>query len=242
MKIGILSDLHLEFRQLYVQAVMFEDTSVLPYLGLPEPGNPGCDLMILAGDIHPNASIRAALRRTILRAYPNVSVIMTEGNHDFYGSAFPVDPNVTVDVIGGFKIAATTMWTHLSAWDEVQARAFSDFLHIEGVTAARWNYNHGASVCALSEAEPDIIVTHHAPSERSVGPAWKGHLLNNFFRTEVDFTLFPKAKLWVHGHVHDAFDYTVERGGMGDLRVVCQPLGYPFERHRFGTTMRVIEI
>jgi hypothetical protein len=29
---------------------------------------------------------------------------------------------------------------------------------------------------------------------------------------------------------------------MPDLRVVCNPLGYPFENKRVGTHMRVIEV
>ena len=31
----------------------------------------------------------------------------------------------------------------------------------------------------------------------------------------------PEIKLWVHGHMHDDFDYMI-----GDTRVVCNPRGY----------------
>jgi predicted phosphodiesterase len=30
-----------------------------------------------------------------------------------------------------------------------------------------------------------------------------------------------RAQLWIHGHTHDSFDYTVHR-----TRVVCNPRGY----------------
>jgi hypothetical protein len=48
---------------------------------------------------------------------------------------------------------------------------------------------------------------------------------------------FEGVKLWVHGHVHDEWDY-VEAG----IRVVCNPLGYPFELHRRGAQIKIIEV
>jgi DNA repair exonuclease SbcCD nuclease subunit len=240
MRIGILSDLHLDYRQSLIQAILFRDMGVLPTLGFPPAGDPGVDLIIIAGDIHPGASIRDAFRRMLLTAYPNAAVIMTEGNHDFYGSTFPIEPRVTVDDIGGLKVVATTLWSLCEPRDEALFETFQDRKFITGATPSRWNQNYGQSLCQLIEAEADIVVTHHAPSSASVHPDYKEHKFTRFYHSEVDFSLFPKTKLWVHGHVHDEFDYAVE--GMPDLRVVCNPLGYPFENKRVGTQMRVIEV
>jgi hypothetical protein len=32
---------------------------------------------------------------------------------------------------------------------------------------------------------------------------------------------YPEIKVWVHGHMHDPFDYT-----LGETRVICNPRGY----------------
>lgn len=66
-----------------------------------------------------------------------------------------------------------------------------------------------------------VVVTHHGPHPLSVHPRYVGDLLNAAFVSNLD-DLMPKADLWLHGHVHDSFDYRV-----GRCRVVANPLGYP---------------
>jgi hypothetical protein len=47
--------------------------------------------------------------------------------------------------------------------------------------------------------------------------------MNGGFVTELsDFIAYrPQIKLWVHGHMHDEFDYVVS-----ETRIVCNPRGY----------------
>lgn len=242
MKIGILSDLHLEHRSIFLNAVFAGDAGVLPYLGLPETAPEGMEALILAGDIHPGEGVRSSFKRLLKWAYPGVEIVMALGNHDFYGSEFPTTAGIETVMVGGKKIASATLWTGLSPLDEVQARGFGDFQFIKDATPAKWNYAHATQKRLLIETEADVIVTHHTPSYQSISKGWKGNALNVFFANDLDFGDFPQTKLWVHGHVHDAFDYTIGRGGnMGDIRIVCQPFGYPFEKHRFGTMMKLIE-
>lgn len=67
-----------------------------------------------------------------------------------------------------------------------------------------------------------VVITHHAPSPRSIHPRFAGSLLNGGFVSNLESLMGGKrAVLWVHGHTHDSFDYTV-RG----TRVVCNPRGY----------------
>jgi predicted phosphodiesterase len=65
-----------------------------------------------------------------------------------------------------------------------------------------------------------IVVTHHAPSVRSIHPSYHGKLLNAAYASNLD-DLVGKCDLWVHGHVHHRFDYRIGCG-----RVICNPLGY----------------
>ncbi len=65
-----------------------------------------------------------------------------------------------------------------------------------------------------------IAVTHFAPTLKSADPRYGLQPGTAGFCNALDDWL-PKAELWLHGHLHCAFDYT-QRG----CRVVCNPLGY----------------
>lgn len=67
---------------------------------------------------------------------------------------------------------------------------------------------------------PIVVVTHHAPSMKSVDPKYGETPLNAAYASNLDH-LVDRADLWIHGHVHTAFDYRI-----GDGRVVCNPRGY----------------
>jgi calcineurin-like phosphoesterase family protein len=69
-----------------------------------------------------------------------------------------------------------------------------------------------------------IVITHHAPSKSSVHEKYAHDtLMNGNFYTNMDEFILanPQIQLWVHGHMHDPFDY-----GIGGTRVVCNPRGY----------------
>jgi predicted phosphodiesterase len=66
-----------------------------------------------------------------------------------------------------------------------------------------------------------IVITHHAPCERSVHPRFQGDPLTGAFVTDLP-DLLAQAQIWIHGHQHNSSDY-VELG----CRVVCNPSGYP---------------
>jgi predicted phosphohydrolase len=76
---------------------------------------------------------------------------------------------------------------------------------------------------ALSAPFPGktVVITHMAPSMRSVAERYASDPVSAGFASNLD-DLAEKADLWVHGHMHGSFDY--ETNG---CRVVCNPLGYP---------------
>ncbi len=69
-----------------------------------------------------------------------------------------------------------------------------------------------------------VVVTHHAPHPDSVHQKYKDDLLSAAFASDVS-ELLQGADLWIHGHVHDSFDYQV-----GRCRVVANPAGYVLNR------------
>ncbi|HYD62834.1 MAG TPA: metallophosphoesterase [Noviherbaspirillum sp.] len=70
-----------------------------------------------------------------------------------------------------------------------------------------------------------VVVTHHAPHPLSIHPRYAGDLLNAAFVSDLT-PLVEQADLWIHGHVHDSFDYRI-----GKTRIVANPRGYARNRH-----------
>ncbi len=85
---------------------------------------------------------------------------------------------------------------------------------------------------------PTVVVTHHAPSVRSIPERFCGDLLSASYASDLEAMMEAhQPALWMHGHSHVTCDYWV-----GKTRVVCNPKGYPSE---FGTGFRprlVVEV
>ncbi len=66
-----------------------------------------------------------------------------------------------------------------------------------------------------------VVVTHHAPSIKSIDHERFGNdTLNAAYASHLDH-LVDQADLWVHGHIHKSSDYRIGNG-----RVICNPRGY----------------
>lgn len=65
-----------------------------------------------------------------------------------------------------------------------------------------------------------VVITHHGPHPHSIHPRFSGSVLNPGFISDLS-PLLAHADLWIHGHVHDSFDYVA-----AGCRVVTNPRGY----------------
>ncbi|MCA2431027.1 metallophosphoesterase [Rhizobium leguminosarum] len=76
-----------------------------------------------------------------------------------------------------------------------------------------------------------MVLTHHAPTPRSLDPRFGGHISNAAFASNLSNVIHAgRPHFWVHGHVHRFADY-VEN----ETRVLCNPRGY---RHEAGGGFR----
>ncbi|TAM94169.1 MAG: metallophosphoesterase [Rhodanobacteraceae bacterium] len=147
-------------------------------------------------------------------------------------------------VLCGLRFLGVTMWTDfmLKGDGAPRARAIAqaaermrDFSHIdsaehpgtpftpeESTRVFRGQLDWLAQKLAEPCECPTVVVTHHAPSRRSVHPRFADAPLNAAFASDLERLMGGgRVALWVHGHMHDSFDYVV-RG----TRVVCNPRGY----------------
>ncbi len=81
--------------------------------------------------------------------------------------------------------------------------------------------------CQLAEPQrkKTVVVTHHAPSPRSL-PLRKRHDMISAAYVSILDELIQRHEinLWVHGHIHYSSDYEIS-----GTRVICNPKGYPME-------------
>lgn len=147
-------------------------------------------------------------------------------------------------IVGPVRFVGTTLWSDFRLFDEEEQRAAAlaearrsirDFSRILGAAPGGPGFTPEDSI-ALFERQaawldgrlraphdgPTVVITHHAPSVRSIHPRFADSLLNACFVSKAEHLFGAhRAQLWIHGHTHDSFDYTVN-----GTRVVCNPRGY----------------
>ncbi|MBY5453880.1 phosphohydrolase [Rhizobium leguminosarum] len=76
-----------------------------------------------------------------------------------------------------------------------------------------------------------MVLSHHAPSPRSIHPEYRGYVSNAAFASDLSVVIREgKPDYWVHGHVHHFLDYQE-----GETRILCNARGYAHERHVNGS-------
>jgi predicted phosphodiesterase len=147
-------------------------------------------------------------------------------------------------VIDGVRFLGSTLWTDYLLFGAGEARTSAmalaaqfmrDFSRIRmkedspalftPADAAALFRRHAAWLAdrlAEPHAGPTVVVTHHAPSPKSIHPRFAGSPINASFVSDLE-PLMPGGgpELWIHGHTHDSFDYRVN-----STRVLCNPRGY----------------
>ena len=69
---------------------------------------------------------------------------------------------------------------------------------------------------------PTVVISHHAPDQRSVHERFAGSALNACFVSDLEQRILAwQPAFWLHGHMHDSSDYRI-----GATRVLCNPRGY----------------
>lgn len=77
---------------------------------------------------------------------------------------------------------------------------------------------------AMPFAGRTVVVSHHGVAPASVHSRYVDDQMNAAFVSDLR-PLVGLADVWVHGHVHDSFDYRV-----GNARVIANPRGYAKNR------------
>jgi predicted phosphohydrolase len=239
MRIRVLSDLHQEFGEVDVPLV-------------------GCDCVVLAGDVSSKShGLEWILRRfpdvpvvyicgnheyygeKLPRLTEHLREAAAGTNVHFLEDGF-----VT---IYGVHFFGCTLWTDMALqgnWLVGATEAGDTMNDYKRVRNSRVHYRrlsprdtrllHIASLKAMRQffathdRRRSVIVTHHAPSIRSLPDHRKSELISCAYASRIDgFIEEHQPQLWIHGHIHQRNDYLI-----GATRVLANPRGYPDEPNK----------
>ncbi len=215
MRYGIISDLHLDH---YPR----EDRHAI----LHKVNSSSVDHLLIAGDLGNGHGWEGFLKSLTL------PYTWVRGNHDYYGQVLTSHYGINGDVAYG------TLWSNFR--EDYMSKAIaqatvSDFFRIASPSDPTQTIYPDDQVQLfvqhvqwLRDNPKPVIMTHFPPSTKSIASKYIGEPTNPYFCndfSDAEIQAFH-AKLWVHGHVHSAFDYIV-----GNTRIICNPLGYPAENY-----------
>lgn len=122
--------------------------------------------------------------------------------------------------------------------DHAEAGTRQEWMPVDARQAHRRTRAYLESVLSEQFDGPTVVVTHHAPTPLSVAERFRGSPLNPAFASDLTDVIWTyQPDLWVHGHVHDSFDYQLDR-----TRVIANPRGYGTENELGFDPMLVVEI
>lgn len=89
------------------------------------------------------------------------------------------------------------------------------------------------SVCKKNPNKKIVVITHHAPSLKSVPSQYKDDILSAAFASNLEDIIqkYDNLKLWCHGHMHQNCDYI-----LNGTRIICNPRGYFTENPSFANS------
>ena len=155
--------------------------------------------------------------------------------------------------VDGVRFLGCALWTDYSLVSEAErpqiierSRKYNPDHASIRYGAGQFSPEHAIELCgrhrrwlgqklAEAHAGPTIVITHFAPHPGSIAPKFINDPANPGFIVPLP-ELMGQAALWIHGHTHTAFDYSVN-----GTRILCNPRGYPDEASGFAADL-VVEI
>jgi len=240
MKIKVWSDLHLEFREFLFDHIHIEhpddkDTTLLLAgdISIGTTAKPFVEAMcnhfkhVLM--IHGNHEY---YHQDFLKVVKDWEDWETEGapsNFHFLYNDWRI--------LDGVRFLGGTMWTNFGDGDPLTMsyahRVMNDYqeIRVEGqrITPHFILREHDRFMdFLLPKFEepfdgPTVVMSHHSPGNVLKRRGYAGDRVDACYFADIEEMIgyHDKAVLWVHGHTHESWDYTIN-----NTRVVCNPYGY----------------
>jgi len=231
MRVHVLSDLHIEFGPFELPAV-------------------DADLLILAGDTHTKLNgmrwaRTAAPEIPVLYLLGNheyygakLPRLVEKLKEEAEGSNVQILEEDSVE-IGGFRFFGATLWTDMALQGDpyagsIEAMQMNDYKKVRQSPSYRklrpadTRSHHLSTLISLkafaAAGDPNrsVVITHHAPSARSLPEKRRSELISCAYASHLDELVEElDPLLWIHRHIHHSQDYMI-----GRTRVIANPRAY----------------
>lgn len=240
MRIWVMSDLHLEFSDMALPLTIPQAEACIVAGDVLTKGVVP-SLEWLAANIVPHMPVVfVAGNHEFYDANIDDSIAAAKAFAAAIGELYFLDGE-TIE-IGGVRFTGGTVWTdfELNGWQEsamaeAESRmndyrkiAYSNepprtFSPLESVRKHQHDRHAIEEAMAAKRSGTLVVVSHHAPSERSLPTAERGTLTAAAYASDLTAMIeTSRPDLWIHGHIHHRSDYMI-----GDTRVLANPRGYP---------------
>ncbi len=237
MQIQLFSDLHIEFEELSISC---EKADVVVLAGDIEVGIKGvewikrqnikCPIIYVLGNheyykqSHPGLirKVTEAAKQTNIHLLENKSI--TIGDVCFHGTTLWTD----FELFGDPRVAGYECQQIMTDFKKIRKEpSYSKLRSIDVATIHHHSKLWLAQSLSQSVASQNVVVTHHAPSKKSIPEHYKTNIVSAAYASNMDdFIEQHQPDYWLHGHLHNSLDYKI-----GNCRVVCNPRGYSDERN-----------
>lgn len=248
MKVQIISDLHQEFGM-----------SLLDFSDI--------DLLIIAGDLNLGIKGIEWLKANI-KDIPVIYVLGNheyyKGSYPktlYKIEELAKDTNVHVlenkaVIINDITFHGATLWTNFELYGNPRVygsmcqarmndyrliRLDPTYSKLRSIDTYNMHYNSIKwleNSLKYSTTNKNIVVTHHAPSIKSIPDEFKEDAVSSAYASNMEsFILDYKPDYWIHGHIHQPISYTI-----GDTKIICNPHGYIDEKYNGYNPKFVIDI
>lgn len=255
MKIWVFSDIHQEFGAPF-RATPPSDIDVIVCAGDVLDKGVVPSIEWLSAYVGPEVPvIFVAGNHEFYRSFLTESIAAANALRDHYRNIHFLDDRDIV--VNDVLFAGATLWTDFRLFDRnpetsmwwaekgmndykrisLSKKPFRKFKPIHSFRRHDASMRFLSVSLARTDVRKKVVVTHHAPSSRSISRFFRDDSLAPCYASDCD-ALIREAEpdLWVHGHVHQGLDYN-----LGFTRIVCNPRGYPGEATGFDPSL-VIEI
>ncbi|NML59460.1 phosphoesterase [Chryseobacterium sp. RJ-7-14] len=248
MKIQVISDLHQEFG---TTDLFFDNSDVVVLAGDVNLGTKGIDWI---KTYIPNKPVIYVLgnHEYYKDSYPKT---LNKIKQAAVKSNIFVLEDSFVD-IEGIRFHGSTLWTDFSIFGDPR---YYGFLCQNGMNDYKMirrdpSYSkmrsidifkiHQFSRAWLTESLEEskemrnIVVTHHAPSLKSVPEHFKKDSLTAAYASDIEYLILKYQPLyWIHGHIHTPCRYKI-----GRTEIICNPHGYVTEKYNGYEKELIIEV
>lgn len=240
MKIKVWSDLHLEFRDylfdhIHIPSTDDKETTLL-LAGDISVGTTAKPFIEEMCKHFKYVLMICGNHEFYYNDYNNVIRSLQEYSWDEGPENFYFLHNDTI-VLDGVRFIGGTMWTNINDGDPISMgaahRIMCDYQEIkdskECITPEFTILEYDKFInFLLKEFDKlfdgnTVVMTHHSPGNELKRRGRHGDRVGACYFADIEEMIgyHNKAKLWVHGHTHQSWDYMIN-----ETRVVCNPYGY----------------